>query len=147
MTAGQHGAAVHADPPTESHAPSRNLRHCWRFVSVFLVVAVFAQAVFAGLMLSGVDWGRTAHSATAIVLIASTLAAGVVAVVTLHRVPHGLKLGLMLLSLAAVVFLQTAVGKFSVEGANLMWVHIPLGVALVGFAAQAAAGARRLGGE
>jgi hypothetical protein len=37
------------------------------------------------------------------------------------------------------------VGTLSAKGANLLWVHVPLGVALVGFAAQAAAGVRRLG--
>jgi hypothetical protein len=111
-----------------------------------LVVAIFAQAVFAGLMLSGVEWARAAHSATAIVLIASTLAAGLISLVTLRDIAHGAKLGFTLLLLAVVVSLQTAVGKSSVEGANLMWVHIPLGVALVGFAMHVVAGARRLGG-
>jgi hypothetical protein len=97
-------------------------------------------------MLSGVDWARAAHSATAVALIASTLAAGLVSLVTLRRVPYGPRLAFTLLLLAVVVSLQTAVGKSSVAGANLMWVHIPLGVALVGFATQAVAGARRLGG-
>jgi hypothetical protein len=110
-----------------------------------LVVAIFAQAVFAGLMLSGVEWARAAHSATAIVLIASTLTAGLISLATLRRIAHGPKLGFTLLSLAAVVFLQTVVGRSVAEGANLMWVHVPLGVALVGFATQAVAGARRLG--
>ncbi|MEX2250308.1 MAG: hypothetical protein WD671_11805, partial [Parvibaculum sp.] len=104
-------------------------------------------AVFAGAMLSGYGWARTAHLANAGLLIASTIAAGLVAVVTLRRIPHGPRLGLILLLLAAVVFLQTAIGKSAANGTNLMWVHVPLGVALVGFAAQAVAGARRLGEE
>jgi hypothetical protein len=126
---------------------SRSLRRWWSVITILLVVAVFSEAVFAGAMLSGVDWGRTAHSVNAVALIALTLTAGLVAAVTLRRIPHGAKLGLMLLSLAVVVFLQTAVGKLSTQGANLMWVHVPLGVALVGLATQAAAVARRLGGE
>ena len=73
--------------------------------------------------------------------------AGLVSVVTLRRVAHGPKLCATLLALAVVLFLQTAVGRSSRAGANLMWVHVPLGVALVGFAARAAAGARRLGAE
>jgi len=147
MIAGKHGASAHVAGPAESSRPGHSLHPWWSFITGLLVVAIFAQAVFAGLMLSGVEWGRTAHSMGAVVLIASTLAAGLAAVVMLRRVAHGLKFGFTLLLLAVVVSLQTAIGKSSVEGANLMWLHIPLGVALVGFATQAVAGARRLGGE
>lgn len=124
---------------------TRNPRRRWTVITTLLVAAIFSEAVFAGVMLSGADWGRTAHLLNAVLLIASTLIAGLVAVVTLRRIPHGPKLGLTLVSLAVVIFLQTAVGRSSAKGANLMWVHVPLGVALVGFAAQAATGARRLG--
>lgn len=147
MMASKHGAAVHADGPTESSDPDRDLRQRWSVITSLLVAAIFAQAVFAGLMLSGVEWARTAHSTGAVVLIASTLAAGIAAIITLRRVAHGLKFGFALLLLAVVLSLQTAVGKSLVEGANLMWLHIPLGVALVGFATQAVAAARRLGEE
>jgi hypothetical protein len=112
-----------------------------------LVVAIFTQAVLAGLMLSGVEWARAAHSATAMALIASTLAAGLASLITLRRIAQGPKLGFTLLSLAVVVVLQTVVGKSVTEGANLMWVHVPVGVALVGFATQAVSAARKLGGE
>ncbi len=98
-------------------------------------------------MLSGVGWARMAHAGNAAILIASRLAAGLVSVVMLRGVPHGLKLGLTLLSLAATLFIQAAVGAFSAKGANLMWVHVPLGAALVGLAAHALAAARRLGAE
>lgn len=147
MIASKPGAAVHVDGPPESSRPGHDQRPWWSVITSLLVAAIFAQAVFAGLMLSGVEWGRTAHSAGAVVLIAATFAAGLAAVITLRRVAHGLKFGFTLLLLAVVISLQTAVGKSMVEGANLMWLHIPLGVALVGFATQAVAGARRLGGE
>jgi len=111
-----------------------------------LVAAIFAQAVFAGLMLSGVEWARSAHAAGAVALIACTLAAGLAAIVTLRRVAHGMRFGFALLLLAVALSLQTAIGKSLVGGANLMWLHVPLGVALVGFATQALAAARRLGG-
>ena len=140
MNTSKHDAAVHVDP-------SPSLRQWWSGIATLLVLAVFAQAVFAGLMLSGVEWGRTAHALNAGVLMASTLAAGLVSLVTLRRVPRGLKLGLTLLSLALVIILQAGVGKSAAQGANLMWVHIPLGVALVGLAGQAASVARRLGAE
>ena len=147
MNTSKHDAAVHFDPSTESSEPARHLQQWWSVITILLVVAIFTQAVFAGLMLSGVDWARAVHSANAGVLIASTLTAGLVSLVTLRGIPHGPRLGLTLLSLALVVFLQAAVGRSSAQGANLMWVHVPLGVALVGFAMQAVAGARRLGGE
>jgi hypothetical protein len=94
--------------------------------------------------LSGVEWARTAHRANAALLIASTLVAGIVCVLTLRRVAHGWTLGLTLLSLALVLFLQAAVGALSAKGANLLWLHVPLGVALFGFTALAVAGARKL---
>jgi hypothetical protein len=126
-----------------SNEPS--LRRWWSGITIVLALAVFTEAVFAGAMLSGIGWARAAHSVTAVVLIASTLTAGLVSIVVLRRVPHGPKLGLTLLSLAAAIFLQIAAGKLSAQGANLLWVHVPLGVALAGFAAYAVAGARRLG--
>ena len=126
---------------------SGNLRRWWSVITTLLATAIFSEAVFAGAMLSGADWARRAHSANAAVLIASTLAAGLVALVTLRRIPHGLQLGLALLSLAAVAFVQAALGALSAKGANLLWVHVPLGVALFGFAVLAVAGARRLRGE
>jgi hypothetical protein len=123
------------------------MRRWWSGVAILLVIAVFTEAVFAGAMLSGVGWARTAHGVNAAAVIAASLAAGLVSVVTLRRIPHGLRLGLTLLSLAAAAVLQAAIGVLSARGANLLWAHVPLGVALVGFAAQAAAGARRLGEE
>ena len=147
MNASKIDAAVHLDPATDSSQPSRKQRQWWSVITIVLVFAIFAQAVFAGAMLSGFDWGRTAHSVGAIVLIAATLSAGLVAIVTLRQITHGPKLGLTLLLLAAAIFLQTAVGRAAAKGDNLLWLHVPLGVALVGFAGQAVTGARRLGGE
>jgi hypothetical protein len=119
----------------------------WRVATILLLVDVVIEAVFAGAILSGVDWARRAHSVNAVILIASTAVAGLAAILTLGRISQGLKLGSALLSLAAVIGLQLAAGKLSAEGANLMWVHVPLGSALVGFAALTAVHARRLGGE
>jgi hypothetical protein len=139
--------AVPLDRPTASHAPNASLRQWWSIVTTLLAAALFVQAVFAGAMLSGVDWARAAHGATALIIVALTLTTGLVSAVTLRHVAHGPKLGLTLLSLAVVAFLQMVVGKSSAAGANLMWLHVPLGVALVGFAALAVANARRLGGK
>jgi hypothetical protein len=147
MNTDAYDGVVDLDRSTDPRRHTRNLRRWWTGVTTLLVAAIFSEAVFAGAMLSGAGWGRTAHMVIAVVLIASSLVAGLVSLVTLRRVPRGPKLGAILSALALVVFLQTAAGRSSAKGANLMWVHVPLGVALVGFAARAAAGARRLGEE
>lgn len=68
---------------------------------------------------------------------------GAVSAIAAERPKAGLRQAWV--GLAAVILLQTALGRFSAAGANLLWLHVPLGVALVGFAAQAANAARRLG--
>ena len=138
---------AHLNRPADLHEPGRNLRRWWGVITALLVAAIFIEAVFAGAMMSGVGWARAVHAANAVLLIASTTVAGLVSLITLRRVPHGPRLGWTLLSLAAVLVLQAAAGALSAKGASLLWIHVPLGVALVGFAAQAAMGARRLGGQ
>lgn len=138
--------AAQLDRPMVSKESNTSQWRWWSAITNVLLLLLFSQAVLAGAMLSGIDWARRAHSTTALVLVASTVTAGLVATITLRRIRHGLKLGLTLLSLAAVIFLQAAVGVLSARGVNLMWVHVPLGVALIGFAAHATASARRLGG-
>ncbi|MEQ8268054.1 MAG: hypothetical protein RH982_12725 [Parvibaculum sp.] len=146
METDKYAVAVRMDQPADSNAQNRNLRRWWSIITILLVAAIFIEAVFAGAMLSGAGWARTAHTVNAVMLMASTITAGLVSVVALRHVPYGRKFGLILVSLAAAVFLQTALGILSARGANLMWVHVPLGVALVWLAAQAAAGVRKLGG-
>ncbi|HZZ89719.1 MAG TPA: hypothetical protein VFE13_15435 [Caulobacteraceae bacterium] len=138
--------AVRLRGPDESSQPGRNLRQWWTSITILLAATFFMEAVFAGAMLSGLGWARKAHAASAMMLIASTLVAGLAALVGLRRIPHGLRLGSTLLSLAAVALLQAAVGALSAKGANLTWIHVPLGVALVGLAGLAVTAARRLGG-
>src|SRR5258706_12241697 len=111
---------------------SGNLRRWWSVITILLATAILSEAIFAGAMLSGVDWARTAHSVNAAMLIASTFTAGLVALVTLRRIPHGLQLGLALLSLAPVAFIQAALGALSAKGPYLLWAHVPLGHALSG---------------
>jgi hypothetical protein len=139
--------AVQPGRPILPNDRNRSLRQWWSAITILLAVAVFMEAIFAGAMLSGVDWARTAHSANAAILIASTICAGFVSVVTLRRAPHGLQLGLTLLSLGVVLFFQAAIGAFTAKGSNLLWVHVPLGVFLFGFAVLAVLGARRLRGN
>lgn len=136
--------AIHLDQPATSRAPA-DPRQWWSIVAALLVLAIFAQAIFAGAMLSGFEWARTAHTTNALVAVAATVTASLVALVMLRRVANGWKFGLTLLALAAAVFVQFALGRMAAKGANLMWVHVPLGVALVALAGQAARTARNLG--
>lgn len=120
-------------------------RQAWTIITGFLAGAIFLQAVFAGAMLSGDAWARSAHSLTAIVLTASAIGFALVAIVTLRRSAHGPKLALALAGLAVVIFAQTAIGNALAGGRNLLWLHVPLGVALVGLATRALSAARILG--
>ncbi len=117
MNADQYAATVQLDRRTE---PSGKLRRWWSVITIAIAAAVFIEAVFAGAMLSGADWAHAAHAATAVVLIVSTTTAGLVSLVTLRRTPRGLSLSLTLLSLAAVVFVQAALGRSTAHGANLL---------------------------
>jgi hypothetical protein len=143
MTADSYHATSSLDAGGLRPGPAR----WWRLITILLVAAVFIEAVFAGAMLSGVGWARAAHRASALVLIAGALAASVVCLFTARRRPHGLRLGLTLLALAATLLAQAALGAATAHGANLLWLHVPIGVALVGLAGQAVAAARRLGGD
>jgi hypothetical protein len=147
MNADKYDAVIPPGGTTVPNDRSHTLRQWWIAITTLLMVAVFIETAFAGAMLSGIGWARNAHSANATFLIVATIAAGLVSLVTLRRIPYGLKLGLNLLSLGAVILLQAALGALSAKGANLMWVHVPLGVALFGFAGHAAASARRLSQE
>jgi hypothetical protein len=53
----------------------------------------------------------------------------------------------MLFALAVILFAQTVIGRMSAEGQNLLWLHVPLGVALVGLTVQPARVAGRLAGR
>jgi hypothetical protein len=123
----------------------RSQRRLWSVITALLMAALFTEAAFAGAMLSGFGWARGAHSLTAAILAASTGAAGLTAVVRLRRIRLGRALGWTLVALSGAIVLQTAVGVMTAKGHNLLWVHVPLGVALIGLAGQAAACARRLG--
>ena len=139
-------AAVHrGGQPSVPSRGSAGLRQWWIIITTLLALAVFAEAIFAGAMLSGADWAQKAHAATAVVLIASGIAASLAAVIRLWRVSQGRRLALSLLSLAVLLFVQAGLGTLSAKGANLLWAHVPLGAALVSFATQAALRAYRLG--
>jgi len=147
MDSDKHNVDVQPCLQTAPHDQERGLDQWWTGATTLLVATLFLEAVFAGAMPSGAGWARTAHSVTAAILIASTMTLGLISVVALRRTSYGLKSGLILLLLAATLFLQAALGALSAKGANLLWIHVPLGVALVGFATRAMTRARRFRGQ
>ena len=138
-------AGIHGDPSTGADRPGRNLRQGWMVFTILLAAGFFLEAIFAGSILSGVTWARKAHAATAMILIATTFTGGLIGLVTLRRVRRGPRVGLTLLSLAAAALVQGALGAMTAKGANLTWIHVPLGVALVSLAGLAVMAARGLG--
>ena len=138
---------VDGAPSTAAGRPGPNLRLGWAVFTILLAGGFFLEAIFAGSILSGVTWARKAHAVTAMILIASTFTAGVIGFLTLRRYRHGLRLGLILVSLAAGTLVQTALGAMSAKGADLTWIHVPFGVALVSLAGLAAFAAGGIGRE
>jgi len=138
-------AGVPGDASTGAGRPGRNLRRGWAVFTILLAGGFFLEAIFAGSFLSGVTWARKAHAVSAMILIASAFTAGLIGLVTLRRYRYGPRLGLTLLSLAAAAVAQAALGAMSAKGANLAWIHVPLGVALVSVAGLAVLAARALG--
>jgi hypothetical protein len=117
---------------------NRDAPRWWSVIATLLAVAVFSEAIFAGAMLSGIPWAHTAHSLNAKILVATATIASLVGVMTLRRLPHRGKLMSISLCFAVGVLLQAAIGTLSAKGINLLWIHIPLGVALFGIAGYAA---------
>lgn len=116
----------------------------WAVSTWLLLAAVFSQSIFAGFLLSGDEWGRTAHGFMALGLVATTLVVGIAAAITLRHAPQGRRLAAWLFALAVCLAIQTVVGRRSAEGEDLLWLHVPLGVALVGLTLQPVRVARRI---
>ena len=121
------------------------LARAWAGITQLMVVAVFGQSIFAGFMLSGEGWGRTLHWYTAIALVVGTLLASLIAAVTLRGVANGSRLAAMLFGLTVALAVQFTLGWRSAQGDNLLWLHVPAGVLMVGFALTPPQIARRLG--
>ncbi len=116
----------------------------WAALARVLMIAVFAQSIFAGIFLSGEGWGRAVHRITAFGLVAMTLAAGIVALAALARTDVGRRFALRLVAFGLGLVVQMVLGMLSAGGERLLWLHIPLGVALVGAAAGLEGAARTL---
>jgi peptidoglycan/LPS O-acetylase OafA/YrhL len=69
---------------------------------------------------------------------------GLVALAVLRERSGGRRLGVVLVALAACLFVQHRLGAAAADGEDTLWLHIPFGVAIIAFAAQANMLARRL---
>lgn len=123
-------------------APART----WAMFTTVLTWAVFLQAVTAGRVLTGDDWARDVHRTTAGVLFLVAVGGGVVALVRLRDRARGRQFGLVLLAIGVGLFAEHGLGTAAADGEDTLWIHVPLGVALVALLAQATNLARRVGG-
>jgi heme A synthase len=130
-------APTPSQPRRRSRRPGRSpVRRGWSAFTAVLMWAVFLQSVTAGRIFSGDDWARSAHRTAAGLLFLAALAAGLVAAVQLRGRPQRRRMAALLLGLAVVLFLQHGLGTAAAEGSEVLWLHVPLGVALVGFSMQ-----------
>jgi hypothetical protein len=127
--------------PAVDRAPAR----AWVLFTTVLMWAVFLQAVTAGRILEGDEWARDVHRIAAGLLVLVAVAGGVVALVRLRGRARGRRFGLMLVAIGVGLFVQYSLGTAAADGEDTLWIHVPLGVALVGLLAHASQSARRVG--
>ena len=116
----------------------------WPLFTAIFMWAVFLQSVTAGRILRGDDWARSLHRTSAGLLVVAALAAGIVALARLRRHDGGTRLGVILLVLAVSLLVEYGLGTSAADGKDTLWLHIPLGVAVIGFTAQTNMLARKL---
>jgi len=129
---------------TATVAPAPASFRGWTVYTTALTWAIFLQAVTAGRLLSGDSWAREVHSTAGGLLFLAALVPAIVAGIRLRDVGGGRRLTLLLGGLAVALFVQDGLGKAAAAGDDTLWIHVPLGVAIVGFAAQATNHARKL---
>lgn len=135
-------ADVAATAPPAGAVPAR----AWVVFTTALMWAVILQAVTAGRILTGDDWARDVHNTAAGLLLLLAIGGGIVALVRLRGRAGGRRFGLMLVTLGIGLFVQHALGTAAADGEDTLWIHVPLGVALVGLLAHVSQLARRVGG-
>jgi hypothetical protein len=116
-----------ADPPDRT-----GTWKVWQVVTTVLMLGIFSQAITAGLLRRGDEWAQTLHRTTAGVLVVGTFVAGIVALLTLRGEPRGRRMGTMLVILAVGLVVEYALGAAAVDGKDVLWIHIPVGVGLIG---------------
>jgi hypothetical protein len=115
----------------------RRLWRGWVWFTTVVMWAIFCQSVTAGRILSGDDWARTTHRATAGLLCFATLAAALLAFVVLRDRAGGRRMAMTLVALLACLVVEQRLGSGAADGEDTLWLHIPFGVAILAFAARA----------
>jgi hypothetical protein len=128
--------------PPAGPAPART----WTVFTSVLTLAVFLQAVTAGRILTGDEWARDVHRIAAGLLIIAAVVGGLVALRRLRGRGGGRRFGLLLVVMGVGLFVEHRLGTAAADGEDTLWVHVPLGVALVGLMVRIDMLARRLGG-
>jgi hypothetical protein len=107
--------------------------------------AVVAQATTAGRLLTGDEWARDLHRGGAGVLVGVTIAGGATALIRLRDRRGGRRYGLTLLGAGIAMYVEFQLGTAAADGKDTIWLHLPVGVALVVLLAHAMQLARRVG--
>lgn len=128
--------------PPAGRAPAR----AWMVFTTVLTLAVFLQAVTAGRILTGDEWARDVHRTAAGLLIIAAVVGGLVALRRLRGRAGGRRLGWLLVLMGVGLLVEHRLGTAAADGEDTLWVHVPLGVALVGLMVRVDMLARRLGG-
>jgi hypothetical protein len=133
-------------PGSPVDAPGQNGKIlAWTIFARLFLIAIYAQSIFAGVFLSGKVWARDAHETNAGILVMVSFIAGALALFSLRDVSGGRRYAISMLALAVGITIQYAIGEEIADGERLLWLHIPFGVALIGWSAEMATVARRLG--
>jgi hypothetical protein len=135
-----------AEPTVPAEPVDRSPARAWAMFITVLTWAVFLQAVTAGRILTGDEWALDVHRTAAGLLVVAAVGGGVVALVRLRGRAGGRRLGLMLVAIGVGLLVQHSLGTAAADGEDTLWIHVPLGVALVGLLAQGTHFARRVGG-
>ena len=133
-----------ATEPAVPVAPlGRSAARAWVAYTTILTMAVFLQAVTAGRLLDGDSWARDVHRTVAGLLVIAAFVGGLVAVVRLRDRAGGRRFGLLLVAIGVGLVLQYGLGIAAAHGNGTLWIHVPLGVAIVGLTMRLNVFARR----
>jgi hypothetical protein len=113
-----------------------------RLAGVLFPLAVLAQAVFAGLFVTGDIALLDMHQVNAFVVLAAAVL-WIIAAVVLSRAADASR-GLIVLGVAALV---VTLAQIAVGSSRILWLHIPLGVGMFAMAVRFAAAAFTYGKE
>jgi hypothetical protein len=120
------------EPAAPGVPVGRSSAGAWAVLTRILTFGVFVQAFSAGSLLDGDGWARDVHRSVGAGLVIAALVGGLLALVLMRDAPGGRRFGAMLVVAGVVLIAQYALGTAAADGNDTLWIHVPLGVALVG---------------